>query len=365
MDLAFNSVAQFTRWVVKTGGLHEPFVLVDVGVQGGENPRWHILGDFLVVHGLDAIEEVVASLRLANPENPKRQYHFIAAGDVDEERTLFFNSADPFSSSLVQQGGDRFSGDGSRTDSRREVKVRRLDTLLAEGTLPRPDFVKIDVEGFEQNVLLGAAEFLRSALGAELESNFNVSPTYPDSHLGTLQRLLLKNHLLVFDINFNRVPRAAFQEALARKNLPPVVDQQSVGRPATLNVLFCRNAIDDVDYASNYATPSEPLSVDQLLKLAVIYELYGLNDIAIDTLGRFREDLATRLDVDYAINLLADPHCRLASGAQQPVSPQDVGVLDLTAPGRAKSLYRFRAGLRLGYYRASARLRALRRLLPR
>jgi FkbM family methyltransferase len=303
MDLPFNTAARFTRWIVKTGMLREPFVVIDVGVQGGENPRWHLLGDHLVVHGFDAIEEVIQTLRRANAANESRHYHFMAIGDADEKRTFFVNSSDLCSSSFFQQGPDRFSTLGNRVEQARSVPMRRLDTLLAEGTIPIADFLKVDVEGFEKYVLLGAQDFLGSILGVECESNFGVSPTYPDSHLGTLQHLLLKHHLLLFDLNFNRIPRVSFQEALARKGLPPVVDQASVGKPATLNVLFCRDAIDDADRAENYTTPSRPLNIDRLIKLAVIYELHGLNDIAIDTLVRFRAELSARLDVDRSIFL--------------------------------------------------------------
>ncbi len=310
MDLTYNATAHFTRWIIDGGALHEPFVVVDIGVQGGENPRWHLLGDHLIVHGFDAIEEVVETLRHESGGNPKRQYHFIAAGDVDEERTFYFNSVDPCSSSFFQSGNDRSSASGARIQQHRKVKLRRLDTLLAEGAIPKADFLKIDVEGFEKFVLLGAQAFLESVLGMECESNFGVSPTYPDSHLGTVQQLLLKHHLLIFDLNFNRIPRASFQEALARKGLPPVLDQRSVGKPATLNVLFCRDLIDDTDHAENYATPSPPLSADRILKMMIIYELHGLNDIALDTLVRYRDELSDRIDVDQAIDLLADSSCR-------------------------------------------------------
>ena len=63
MNLFTNANAEFTDWVVKAGFLREPFVLVDVGVQGGESPSWHRLGDYLVVHGFDAIEEAIDQLR--------------------------------------------------------------------------------------------------------------------------------------------------------------------------------------------------------------------------------------------------------------------------------------------------------------
>jgi hypothetical protein len=51
---------------VSTGILQTPFVLIDVGVQGGEHPRWHRLGDYLVVHGFDPIVQCIERLRRQN-----------------------------------------------------------------------------------------------------------------------------------------------------------------------------------------------------------------------------------------------------------------------------------------------------------
>jgi FkbM family methyltransferase len=42
-----------------------------------------------------------------------------------------------------------------------EVQVRRLDSLLAEGNLPEPTILKVDVEGAEVLVLRGAEAFLK------------------------------------------------------------------------------------------------------------------------------------------------------------------------------------------------------------
>ena len=46
--------------------------------------------------------------------------------------------------------------------------------------------------------------------------------------------------------------------------------------------------------------------------MMIICELHGLNEIALDTLVRFRGELSGRIDVDQAIDLLADPGCRVS-----------------------------------------------------
>src|SRR5262249_61684267 len=53
-----------------------------------------------------------------------------------------------------------------------------------------------------------------------------------------------------------------------------------------------------------------PFVLDQLIKAIIIYELHGLNDVALDTVKRFAKRLGERLDVDHAVQLLAVPDCR-------------------------------------------------------
>src|SRR5262245_3394903 len=144
----------------------------------------------------------------------------MALGDADGEQTFYFNSANPTASSMYRQGTGRFEVETA--EAVRMVPMRRLDSLLAEGVIPETDFIKIDVEGFEKDVLLGARELLRTGLlGLQTETNFAVSPSYPKGHFGTVAELALENHLLVFDIAFNRIPRASYQRALIAKGWSP------------------------------------------------------------------------------------------------------------------------------------------------
>jgi FkbM family methyltransferase len=308
MDLGINHNADFTKWVVTAGLLTEPFVLIDVGVQGGENIRWRPLGDHLVVHGFDPIEEIVQQLTEENRGRSNRHYHCMAVGNADGEQAFYFNPVNPSESSMYGRRANRF--DKNATEQVRTVPIRRLDSLLAEGLIPKADFVKIDVEGFEKDVLVGATELLRAGvLGLETETNFGVSPAYPKSHFGTLAELALESHLLVFDLVFNRIPRESFQRALVHKGLTPISKVDPVGRPATVNVLFGRDLIDEVDHQSNYQSPCRPFSVSQLIKSMIVCELYSLNDVALDTAERFADRLGGHLDVDRAVRLLADPDC--------------------------------------------------------
>jgi FkbM family methyltransferase len=308
MDLTRNRKAEFTKWVVSAGLLTEPFVLIDVGVQGGENKRWRPLGDCLVVHGFDPIEEVVQQLVEENRGRANRHYHCMALGNTNGEQAFYFNPANPTASLMYQQSTGRFGVDTS--EQRRTVLLRRLDSLLAEGVIPIADYIKIDVEGFEQDVLLGGRELLRGGmLALQTETNFGVGPSYPKTHFATVAEIALDNHLMVFDLAFNRIPRATFQRALVRKGFEPISEDDGVGRPATVDVLFVRDLIDEVDHLDHYRTPPPPLSVNQLIKSMIICELHALNDIALDTAERFADRLRAHLDVERAVRLLADPDC--------------------------------------------------------
>jgi FkbM family methyltransferase len=50
-----------------------------------------------------------------------------------------------------------------------DVYVQRTDELIQQGVLEQPDYVHVDVQGFELEVLKGVGEFLRNVTGLKLE----------------------------------------------------------------------------------------------------------------------------------------------------------------------------------------------------
>jgi FkbM family methyltransferase len=84
---------------------------------------------------------------------PDFRIHKIAVGQVDGTTKLGVDASGYSASTLVTQTTEKFT-------ELVEVQVRRLDTLVFEQDLPRPDVLKMDVQGGELAVLIGAGPLL-------------------------------------------------------------------------------------------------------------------------------------------------------------------------------------------------------------
>ena len=79
----------------------------------------------------------------------------------DKEGTLHvFQSPTNFGDHRVYQADSRAVG--------HEIPVRRVDDLVEKGELPRPNFIKMDVQGYEVHVLKGMLDLLRSSTNLTL-----------------------------------------------------------------------------------------------------------------------------------------------------------------------------------------------------
>src|SRR5262249_55032948 len=95
--------------------------------------------------------------------DPRFRYFQVALGAAPGESTMFVAPDRDGSSVLFWHGQD--------TNARRTIPVTTLGTLIAVGEVPSPDLVKIDVQGFELEVVKGASAALHSAQAFIVEVN--------------------------------------------------------------------------------------------------------------------------------------------------------------------------------------------------
>jgi len=299
MDLSYNVKPRLTDWIVANELLNSPFVLIDVGVRGGVHSRWWHLGDQLEIHGIDAAEEAIAPLAAA--ARPGERYYITALGDREGEVDLFV----PKIAAAASLHPREFLPDQARmaidpanmADAHaRVVPITRLDTLMASQGVEKADFLKLDCEGAEPEILAGARGLLATAglLGIESETSFDPIDNR-QSHFAAIFGMLMPHGFRLADAAFGRFAYSSFAErarVLGRKRAIGT----PVSRPASANALFFRDLT-----AAGKATP------DELLKSAIILELYGMNDVAHDLLTFFRDDAPPDFPIAEAADKLVYP----------------------------------------------------------
>jgi FkbM family methyltransferase len=213
---------------------------------------------------------------------PNHEYRAVALGDQDGERDFFVTEILPASSFFPPESAQDQArmaidaGNWQKIQTRR-VPIRKLDTLVADGVVPHGDFLKIDCEGFEPAVLKGAGRFLAESGVLSIESEIGFSSIHwPQTHFLAVYEQLLPHGFRLSDLAFNRVPFASFIER-AQKLDREVAKASTVSFPGTFDILFSRS----LTIANDMPTR------DEVLKSAIIFELFGMLDVAYDLLQVF------------------------------------------------------------------------------
>lgn len=153
-----------------------PLTIVDVGARGGIQKRWERVAKntpFLFV-GFEPDEQECAVLNQDSPDN----YRYIAKAlsSRAHKKTIYItrssgnSSVYPPDSEFVQRFTVASQYDVLHTAS---VQMQPLDGLNEELDGLDIDFIKMDVEGSELDIIQGAGRTLESVFGVEVEIWFN------------------------------------------------------------------------------------------------------------------------------------------------------------------------------------------------
>lgn len=239
---------------------------------------WDIFAPNLTIYGFDADEEAcdAANQDLESKNINWTEKHIpLALSNSTGEATLYVTQA-VHCSSLYPPNEDfmkRFMGmeKGIQLDFSIEIETTTLDEFLTTNEIQEIDFLQVDVQGADLDVLKGASEVLkRSVLGLQVEVEF--SSMYLNQPLfSELDVYLRKEGFVLFDLMMNdpwcRRPRSR----------SPIYSSTRPGQLLWADALYLRDPL--IENAS--ALMKSP---EQVFKLACVADVLGFPDYTLELL---------------------------------------------------------------------------------
>ncbi len=304
----------------------DPFVLVDVGCSGGIAGHWRALEPALKAYGFDPLVRECERLR-GLERNPQVRYFDRFVG-WDGYRELFpervesdpllgwTNQPFPRSSAARAQNAQTESFvqavfNYGNADLKYTEQRTSLDAFFAGESGVKVDFVKVDTDGHDYEVLCGARGILQShrVLGLMIEAQFH-GVTHMHSNLfANIDRLLRELGFSLFDLEMYRYTRAVLPGHFTHS----IAAQTHEGQVLWGDALYLRDL-----GAPGYEERWQPcLSTAKLLKLICLFEMFGFADCAAEVLCAQRKALAHLVNVDSLLDwLTGEIHPRSPSFAR-------------------------------------------------
>jgi hypothetical protein len=175
-----------------------------------------------------------------------------------------------------------------------------LDQIAARANWTDADFIKIDVDGYDMDVLMSGEKTIRSSpvLGLALEVNFYGTTSETDHTFHNTDRLMRSWGFDLFDLTVRRYSAAALP-ALFQYDCPA---QTIHGRPYQGDALYLR----DPSAWGYHPDAAVELDAIKVLKLACLFEGFGLPDHAAELLRDRAADIAPITDTKPLLHLLAN-----------------------------------------------------------
>ena len=261
----FSELPYNLNWMPsKKGGIHEildasgPISLVDVGCRNGIPEELSQIQKSIFSIGFDA--DKVECERLNQQPHP---YHdrqifplFVSGGQESVDFHLYHARGSSSSLQPNQRYQTLFGGPVFKIEQSVRVQAMGLDAFFSNNPeLPAPDFIKLDTQGSELQILEGAVEALQTCSMVEVEVEF-IEMYERQSLFSDVMNFMLAQGFDLFHLNRVISQRRGFS-AYAK------------GQLTFGDALFVRRE----DRISHYSS-------EKLLKLIVLLINYGYLDVA-------------------------------------------------------------------------------------
>ena len=149
--------------------LKKKLTLLDIGAADGIHGRWNVISNKINTILVEPHKESAKNLRLQGLDVIETVLH-----SEDDKEIKFYNTRKPMCSSFYKPNFNHLKKflDKDRFEivSEDTFNVKSLDSVIVKFT--QPNFIKIDTEGSELDILKGSKETLSNVFGLEVECAF-------------------------------------------------------------------------------------------------------------------------------------------------------------------------------------------------
>jgi len=281
------------------------FCLLDVGASGGIDQHWSAFTPDLIAFGF---EPLISEVERLNREckNPKIKYHSCFVGSKEimmpekepeyKKNNIFQRTSAARASSImsIDYAKDYYDPTGNKEISSEHIA---LDDFVNDNEISDVDFIKTDTDGFDYYALHGAKDILsEKVLGVFVEFDFHGRSHDNDNMFYNIDMFLRDKGFSLFDMEVYRYSKAVMPKPFVYK----IPAQTHGGQVLWGDALYIRDILLSDDGKARKLN----LSPIKLLKLACIFEIYGLEDCAAELIISHRDMLAKIIEIDHCLNLL-------------------------------------------------------------
>lgn len=192
-DPKINGEYRFLKKLLST---NERLVIFDVGANTGYySEKILSINQNVEIYCFEPVKNTFIKLsgRLGSYSNVKL-YNF-GLGERTKEDEIFIYDKEAGSNSLYFD--ERYLSN-NRTAEKENILIRKLDDVINELTIDKIDFLKIDVEANESNVLNGTIQSLKKGIIRTLQFEYSDYWKKSSSKLEDVFNLLVKNNYQLF-----------------------------------------------------------------------------------------------------------------------------------------------------------------------
>lgn len=295
----------------------QPFKLLDVGCSGGISPFWRVFDPSLMALGIDPVVGECERLNAQEASSSVR-YRPAFVGLPDQHPFVQKRgNNEPWGGNPWNRLSAQLATDILASKTKQEDKLAILndwqgsgladinskigvDDLVREENLSGLDFIKVDVDGFDLDVILSGENATKNSpvLGYTLEVNFYGSTSDTDHTFHNTDKLMREWGFDLFGLSMRRYSAAALPAPFEWDG--PA--QTLFGRPYQGDAVYLRDPMA----AGTRGGPACPeLSPHKVLKLACLFECFGLPDHAAELLKANEQALLAICNPQELLNILA------------------------------------------------------------